>query len=374
APEVPTPHVPAPEIPAAVAALVRAIRPPNGASVPEIRARLDDLTKPRGSLGRLEDAACFLARILGCPPPRLEPRAVVVLAGDHGVTARGVSAYPSEVTTQMCRNIGDGGAAVSVLARRVGARLVIADLGVRAPVDHPAVLDRNVVRGTRDLADGPALTAAEVERAIVAGAALVATEAADARLLAIGEMGIGNTTAAAAVTAALLDLPADAVVGPGTGVDEAGLERKRRALRLALERLRPAAGAEAPGPLDVLREVGGAEIAGLVGVVLEGARRGVPVVLDGFISTAAALVAVRVAPQAASYLVASHRSAEPGHALQLDALWLEPLLDLGLRLGEGSGATLAIPLLDAAADILRDMATFSSAGVTTDAAPAEAST
>lgn len=350
-------------MPAAVSDVLRAIKPPSGASVVEIQARLDDLTKPRGSLGRLEKAACCLARILGCPPPRLEPRSVLVLAGDHGVTARGVSAYPAEVTAQMCRNIGDGGAAVSVLARRVDARLVIADFGVRVPVDHPAVLDRNVVRGTRDLAEGPALSTAEVERALLAGVDLVATETAGSRLIAIGEMGIGNTTAAAAVTAALLDLPPDQVVGRGTGVDDAGLERKRLALEFALARLD-----RQPEPLDVLAEVGGAEIAGLVGVILEGARRQVPVVLDGFISTAAALVAVRLAPEAASYLVASHRSAEPGHALQLDALWLEPLLDLDLRLGEGSGATLAIPLLDAAADILREMATFSSAGVATEGA------
>lgn len=349
-------------VPAAVSEVLRAMKPPSGASVAEIQARLDDLTKPRGSLGRLEKAASFLARILGCPPPRLAPRSVLVLAGDHGVTARGVSAYPTEVTAQMCRNIGDGGAAVSVLARRVDARLVIADFGVRVRVDHPAVLDRNVIRGTRDLAEGPALTAAEVERALLAGVHLVAREAAGSRLIAIGEMGIGNSTAAAAVTAALLDLPPDRVVGRGTGVDDAGLERKRLALELALARLD-----SQTEPLDVLAEVGGAEIAGLVGVILEGARRQVPVVLDGFISTAAALVAVRIAPEAASYLVASHRSGEPGHALQLDALWLEPLLDLDLRLGEGSGATLAIPLLDAAADILREMATFSSAGVATEA-------
>lgn len=353
---------------AAVSTLVRAVRPPDGASVAAIQARLDDLTKPKGSLGRLEEAACFLARILGCPPPPLEPRAVLVLAGDHGVTERGVSAYPPEVTAQMCHNIGAGGAAVSVLARRADAKLVVADLGVRAPVRHPAVLDRNVVRGTRDLAREPALTSDQVERAILAGADLVANEAAGARLLAIGEMGIGNSTAAAAVTAALLDLRPDEVVGRGTGVDEEGLSRKRLALELGLSRLPRGA-----APLDVLAQVGGAEIAGLVGVILEGARRRVPVVLDGFISTAAALAAVRLAPQAASYLVASHRSAEPGHALQLEALWLEPLLDLGLRLGEGSGAVLAIPILDAAADVLRDMATFSSAGVAKEAASEPAS-
>lgn len=340
------------------AALAASVLPPSGAREEDVRRRLDDLTKPPGSLGRLEDLACRLAVILGDPPPPLHPRAILVLAGDHGVVARGVSAYPAAVTAQMCRNIAGGGAAVSVLGRVASAQVIVADFGLGEPAASPGVLDRSVVRGTRDLSLVPALSDAEVERAVLAGADLVRREAADARVVALGEMGIGNTTAAAGIAAALLDLPPARLVGPGTGVDRAGIERKRRALEAALARL-PAG---AP-PLRVLAEVGGAEIAGLVGVVLEAARRGRPVLLDGFITTAAALLAVRLAPAAAPYLIASHRSAEPGHALMLEALGLDPLLDLGLRLGEGSGAALALPLLDAAAAILREMATFETAGV-----------
>lgn len=349
--------------PVSVGELTDAISPPVAASEREVRAHLDDLTKPPGSLGRLEDVACRLACILGDPPPVLEPRAVMVLAGDHGVAAHGVSAYPAEVTVQMCRNIADGGAAVSVFARHARADVVVADLGVRTRVGHRGVVDRNVVRGTADLSTGPALRHEEVERAILAGAGLVRDLASPPKIIATGEMGIGNTTSAAAVTAALLSLPAGRVVGPGTGVDTAGVARKQRLIEVALERL-----PDAPTPLEVLAEVGGVEIAGLVGVVLEAAGRGVPVVLDGFISTAAGLIAVRMAPSAVHYLFASHRSTEPGHALQLEALGAEPLLDLGLRLGEGSGAVLALPLLDAAAAMLREMATFSSAGVSGGAA------
>jgi nicotinate-nucleotide--dimethylbenzimidazole phosphoribosyltransferase len=338
--------------------LAASIRPPNAARAEDVRRHLDDLTKPPGSLGRVEDLACGLARILGDPPPPLFPRTIVVLAGDHGVTARGVSAYPPEVTGQMCRNIADGGAAVSVLAGVVGADVVVADFGVRSPVDHPGVLDRNVARGTADLSVEPALSSDAVERAVMGGAALVGQIAPAARVIAVGEMGIGNSTAASGVTAALLRCPVADVVGPGTGVGRDGLERKCDSLASALSRVPLGA-----SPLRVLAEVGGAELAGLVGVVLATAARGRPVVLDGFISTAAALVAARLAPAVTGYLFASHRSTEPGHALQLEALGLDPILDLGLRLGEGSGAALALPVLDAAGALLREMATFSDAGV-----------
>jgi nicotinate-nucleotide--dimethylbenzimidazole phosphoribosyltransferase len=283
---------------------------------------------------------------------------VLVLAGDHGVTAAGVSAYPAEVTVQMCHNIANGGAAISVLARRADAEVVVADLGVARPVDHPDVLDRNVVRGTANLSRTAAMSPEQVTAAIAHGAALVEERLTACRLIAIGEMGIGNTTPAATLSAALLDVPAARVVGSGTGVHGAELTRKRDVVGRALARL-PAG----VPPLRALAEVGGAEIAGMVGAILAGAAMGRVVVLDGFISTVAGLVAVRLAPASVHYLVASHRSAEPGHALLLDALGLEPLLDLGLRLGEGSGAALAIPLLDAAAALLREMATFSSAGI-----------
>lgn len=355
--------------PASVEALAASVREPNAARAEDVRRHLDDLTKPPGSLGRLEDLACKLARILGDPPPTLVPRSLVVLAGDHGVTMHGVSAYPAEVTGQMCLNIADGGAAVSALARAAGAEVVLADFGVRAPVDHPRVLDRNVVRGTADLSVGPALQPDEVERAVLLGMRLVREAASGARLIGVGEMGIGNSTAAAGVTAMLLGVPVARVVGPGTGVGRDGLARKRAVLEAALERVPRDA-----SPLRVLSEVGGAELAGLVGVVLEAASAGRPVVLDGFISTAAGLLAARLAPAVSGYLFASHRSAEPGHTLQLEALGLDPILDLGLRLGEGSGAALAIPLLDAAAAILREMATFAGAGVSRDTDRGAAST
>jgi len=338
--------------------LAASVDPPSAACPADVRRHLDDLTKPPGSLGRIEDVACRLACIVGDPPPELRPRTVVVLAGDHGVAARGVSAYPAEVTGQMCRNIAAGGAAVSVLAKAVGAEVLVADLGVRAPVDHSAVLDRNVVRGTADASVRAAMDVEAVERAVMEGARLVRDVVPYTRLIAIGEMGIGNSTAASGITAALLGLPVADVVGPGTGVDAAGLDRKRHALHRAMERLDGDV-----APLRVLSEMGGAEIAGLVGVVLQAASLGRPVVLDGFISTAAGLLAVRMAPAVTGYLFASHRSPEPGHTRQLEALELEPLLDLGLRLGEGSGAALALPLLDAAGALLREMQTFSGAGV-----------
>ena len=338
--------------------LISLVRPPRAGTAESVRRHLDELTKPPGSLGRLEDLACRLAVILGDPPPSLEPRTVFVLAGDHGVVSRGVSAYPPEVTVQMCRNIADGGAAVAVLARNARATVVTADLGVASPVEHPSVVDLNVLRGTADLASGPAMTVAQTREAIEAGALLFARHGKDARVVAVGEMGIGNTTPAAALTAWLTRSPSTRVVGRGTGVDDAGLAHKRSAVEQALARI-----SYETSPLEVLAEAGGAEIAGMVGLILAAAGAARPIVLDGFISTAAGLVAARLAPACRDYMFASHRSAEPGHHLLLEALELEPILDLGLRLGEGSGAVLSLPILDGAAAILREMATFSSAGV-----------
>jgi nicotinate-nucleotide--dimethylbenzimidazole phosphoribosyltransferase len=276
---------------------------------------------------------------------------VIVCAADHGFAAEGVSAYPQSVTGKMLLAFASGQAAVCVLARTAGARLVVADLGVRAPVRHPAVLDRRVRAGTANAAHGPAMTVAEAERALAAGIAL-----ADAGRgpVALGEMGIGNTTAASALTAALLGADPAAVCGRGTGIDDAGLERKVATVRCALAVNRP----PAEDPIGTLAAVGGLEIAALAGVVLGCAARRTPVLMDGFITAAAALVAVRLAPRCAGALIASHRSPEPGHAAILDALGLEPLLDLGLRLGEGSGAALALPLVEGALAILADMATL----------------
>lgn len=337
------------------------IAEPVGAAGAEARQRLDRLTKPPGSLGRLEELAWRLCAIADRCPPRLDRAAIFTLAGDHGVVAAGVSAYPQIVTAQMVENIARGGAAVNALARWAGAEVVVADLGVAAPMaPHPAIVSARIGPGTRDMTTGPAMAPEGARAAIGVGIALVEAERARGLdLAATGEMGIGNTTAASAIVAALTGAEVDEVVGPGTGVDAAGRVRKVDAIRRALDLNRP----NPADALDVLAKVGGFEIAGLVGVVLAAASHRVPLVVDGFIAGAAALVAVRLAPAARAYLIASHRSAEPGHRHVLDALGLEPYLDLGMRLGEGTGAALCIGLARAAVAILTEMATFKSAGV-----------
>ena len=330
------------------------------AAAAQAQRRLDALTKPPGSLGRLEEIAVRLAAISG-RPPRVAAPVIFTLAGDHGVVAEGVSAYPQSVTAQMVENFLRGGAAVNVLARQAGARVVVADFGVATPLGMPeGLVVRRIGAGTANMARGPAMTRAQAVAAIEAGAALaVEAIAGGADLLGTGEMGIGNTTAASAITAALTGAPADAVTGYGTGLDESGRARKVAVVRRALEvnALDPADG------LDVLAKVGGFEIAGLVGVILAGAAHRIPVVLDGFIAGAAALVADALAPAARDSLFASHRSAEPGHALALRHLGLEPYLALDMRLGEGTGAALFVMLARAAAAIHAEMATFKSAGV-----------
>lgn len=339
--------------------LLEAVSPPDAARPADVRRHLDALTKPPGSLGRLEDAAVRLATIHGDPPPPLSRRTMFLLAGDHGVARRGVSAYPPEVTAAMCRNFARGGAAINAVAGSVGARVMVADFGVDADLDGVGgVLGRKVRRGTSDLSEGPAMSVEEAARAVLAGAELLADRAHELDVAVLGEMGIGNTTSASALTAALTGAPVPGVVGPGTGLEAAGVAVKRQLAGRAVRRI---AGEE--DPLVLLAELGGFEIAGLVGVVLGAAGTRVPVVSDGFIATVAALVAVRLNPAAVGYLFAGHRSPEPGHTVLLDALGLEPLLDLELRLGEGTGAVLALPILDAAGALLRDMATFDEAGV-----------
>ena len=347
------------------------IGPPDAGAEVEARRRLDQLTKPPGSLGRLEELAVRLAAITGtCPPPLRDP-VIFTLAGDHGVVAQGVSAYPQIVTAQMVENFLRGGAAVNVLARHAAARIVVADLGVASPLPrHAALRDLKVAPGTADMTVGPAMTRAQAIQAIEAGIGLVEAERArGADLVGTGEMGIGNTTAASALVAALTGATAESVTGPGTGVDAAGRRRKVEAIHRALTR-------NAPDPadaLDTLAKVGGFEIAGLVGVILAGAAYRLPVVLDGFIAGAAALVAARLEPTARTALIAAHRSAEPGHTRVLEALGLEPYLELGMRLGEGTGAALCIDLARAAVSVLTEMATFKSAGVTDRVDPAGAS-
>jgi nicotinate-nucleotide--dimethylbenzimidazole phosphoribosyltransferase len=322
----------------------------------DARSAYDAKTKPRGSLGRLEKLGVQLAGIRGFVPSALDA-AIVVAAADHGVAAEGVSAYPSEVTAQMVLNFAAGGAAINVLARQAGAQLVVVDAGVAKPVEAEGVRPLRLGAGTASFTSGRAMTEEQAQRGLDAGAELVASLGA-VDVVGLGEMGIGNTTSAGAVTAALLDVDPERVCGRGTGVDDEGLARKIDAVRRGL------AANPSREPLAVLAGVGGFELAVLAGVVLGCARERIAVLLDGFITTAAALVAVRLEPAAADVLIASHRSPEPGHTLLLDALGQEPLLDLSLRLGEGTGAALALPLLRSAVAILGEMATFADAGVT----------
>ncbi|HET8578456.1 MAG TPA: nicotinate-nucleotide--dimethylbenzimidazole phosphoribosyltransferase [Methylomirabilota bacterium] len=341
--------------------LLERIAAPGPAAGLEAQRWLDQLTKPPGSLGRLEELARRLAEISGKCPPSVRHPVVFTLAGDHGVVAAGVSAYPQIVTAQMVENFLRGGAAVNVLARHVGARVVVADFGVASPLaDHPLLKMRRIAPGTADMTRGPAMSREQALAAIEAGIALVEAERAlGLDVVATGEMGIGNTTAASAMTAALTGAPAEDVVGPGTGVDAEGRKRKIAAVARGLELNQP----DPADGLDVLAKLGGFEIAGLVGVILAGAAARIPVILDGFPAGAAAVAAARIKPEARDYLIASHRSSEPGHAHVLAALGLEPYLDLAMRLGEGTGAALCIGLAQAAVRLLTEMATFKSAGV-----------
>jgi nicotinate-nucleotide--dimethylbenzimidazole phosphoribosyltransferase len=326
---------------------------------------LDAKTKPPRSLGRLEELACRLAAIRGHVPEGPLRPAIVVAAADHGVAARGVSAYPKEVTAQMLANFARGGAAICVLAREAGAGLVVVDAGVIggvAVVDGVRMEVVDGVRCTDDLTIGPAMARSTAIGMIERGIALAEELAADGvQILGLGEMGIANTTSASALTAAMLPAEPSRVCGPGTGIDDAGLARKVDAVRrgLAANGL-PRRDAD---PVDVLSAVGGLEIAFLVGVTLGAAARRIPVLLDGFVSSVAGLVAIGFRQAATASLIAATRSPEPGHALVLENLGLEPLLDLGLRLGEGTGAALALPLVRSAIAIVTDMATFGAAGV-----------
>lgn len=330
-------------------------------SMAAARARQDSLTKPAGSLGRLEALSVQLAGIMGRPRPRVERKAVIVMAADHGVAQRGVSAYPPEVTPQMVMNFLAGGAAINVLCRQAAARVTVVDVGVGADLpDLPGLVRRKIAYGTANMMEGPAMTADQAAAAIQVGLDVVAAECeVGLDLVATGDMGIGNTTASAAIIAVLSGLPVEQVTGRGTGVDDDGLKRKVAAIEQALAVNRP----DPADAFDVLQKVGGLEIAGLAGVIIGAAMHRVPVVIDGFISGAAAVIAAGMVPEVKPYLIASHLSVEKGHAAMLALLGLEPLLDLDLQLGEGTGAALAFHIVDAAARILDEMATFAEAGV-----------
>ncbi len=338
-----------------------AVEPIDAAAGEQARERLDHKTKPRRSLGRLEDLAIRLAAIYRTADPPLPAKVVVVMAADHGVAEEGVSAYPQEVTAQMVQNFAAGGAAINVLARQQGARVVVANLGTCRPVRVPALDACRLGPGTANFTRGPAMSRETAVRALEIGIGLAHELAADGfGLFGVGDMGIGNTTSASAITAVLGGDDPARVTGRGTGIDEKRLRHKVAIIERALRVNRP----DPTDALDVLAKVGGFEIAGLAGVILGAAALRVPVILDGFITGAAALAAVRLCDNARHYLIASHRSVEPGHAAVLGELRLEALFDLQMRLGEGTGAALAMGLAEAALRVLREMATFENAGVT----------
>jgi len=341
---------------------IAAVGPLDAAAVAAARERQEALTKPSGSLGRLEDVSVQLAGIASqCPPPLPEPAVVAVFAADHGVHAQGVSPWPQEVTAQMVANFLASGAAVNAIATQAGAAVCVVDVGVAADLPTAqGLLSRKVRPGTADMTEGPAMTLEEARLAVETGIKVAADLVDEGnRCLITGDMGIANTTASAALIAVFTGSTPALVTGRGTGIDDSTWARKVEVVRRALDLHR----CDPASPLETLAAVGGLEHAALAGFILGGAARRVPVLLDGVIACAAAVAARAFAPQVTDYLIAGHLSTEPGALRALDALGLQPLLDLGMRLGEGSGAVLALPVVAAAARVLRDMATFDSAGV-----------
>lgn len=335
---------------------------PDHESSSSARAHQGRLTKPAGSLGRLEELSIQIAAIQGTGKPNVTRKAVVVMAGDHGVTGEGVSAYPADVTPQMVFNFLNGGAAINVLARQAGARVSVVDMGVS--VDFPpgcGVIDAKVDHGTGNIARGPAMTRQQAEQCIERGIEVAYREFdRGLDLIATGDMGIGNTTPSSAIAAIITGYPVEKVTGRGTGLNETGLAAKIAVIKQAIQVNRP----ERNNPLDILAKVGGFEIGGLAGLIIGSASCRLPVVIDGFISTAAALLAYEIEPGIKPYLIAAHRSVESGHHVMLEKIGIEPLMDLNMRLGEGTGAVLAFHIIEASVRILNEMSTFEDAGVT----------
>ena len=337
------------------------IRPLDRTLETKVRAHIDDLTKPQGSLGRLEELALQVCLIQGTHQPKLGKKRICCLAGDHGVASEGVSAFPQEVTPQMVHNMLAGGAAINVLTRHAGAELVVADLGVAAPPGNlPGLLSRRIRGGTDNIATGPAMTREEAVSALTAGIELAGAAAAEGvTLLGTGDMGIANTTPATALLAAYLGCPVEAITGRGTGIDDQRLAHKIEVIKRALAVNRD----QLADPLGTLAALGGFEIAGIAGLCLGGAAHRLPVVVDGFISTAGAVAACALCPAVREYLIFSHLSQERGHRVIMEKLGARPVLDLDMRLGEGTGAALAMSIIEAALKIYNQMATFSGAGV-----------
>jgi nicotinate-nucleotide--dimethylbenzimidazole phosphoribosyltransferase len=340
---------------------IEMIKPMDEGAMAGARSRQDMLTKPRGSLGVLEELSVKIAGIRRSPLPSLENKAIVVMAADHGVVAEGVSAYPQEVTRQMVANFLNGNAAINVLARHTGVRLVIVDMGVIGGFEpHPSLLCKMIDFGTKDMTKGPAMSRQQALDTLEAGISVVGAQLElGLDIMGTGDMGIGNTTAASAIGAAITGLPAAELTGAGTGISEEQLAHKIEMVNRALEVNQPSP----DDAIDILAKVGGFEIGGLTGAILAAAANHVPVVIDGFISGAAALIAVKLAPRVKDYLIASHLSAERGHRAMLDYMGLTPLLKLKMRLGEGTGAALGISLAEASVKILKEMLTFDEAGV-----------
>jgi nicotinate-nucleotide--dimethylbenzimidazole phosphoribosyltransferase len=340
---------------------INTIHPLNKEAMTAAQERQAQLTKPAGSLGRLETLSIQIAGITGRLDPPLTERVIIVAAGDHGVTAEGVSAYPSEVTPQMVLNFLNGGAAINVLARQVGARVVVLDVGVAADLpDHPDLIKAKVAPGTDNFVQGPAMTRDQAMQAIEAGIAAVAREYEQGlHLVGTGDMGIGNTTPSSAICAVLTGADVAEVTGRGTGIDDAAWQNKVEVIRRGLDKNQP----DPNDPLDVLAKVGGFEIGAIAGVIVGAAARHIPVLVDGFISTAGALIAATLAPLSRDYMIAAHRSVEPGHRIMQNHLDLQPIFHLDLRLGEGTGSALAMPVVATATATLNEMATFAEARV-----------
>lgn len=329
------------------------------------RQRLDTLTKPKGSLGRLEEFAQRIIAIKGNKPPlTLEKKVIFTFAGDHGVVEENISLYTKEVTEQMVYNFLKGGAGINVLARHVDADVIVIDIGVDCDFQKtPGLLIKKVVRGTRNMRKGPAMTKNEAERCIDTGIDVAIEYAKKGyTIFGTGDMGIGNTTASSAVTAVMTGRPVAQVTGRGTGISEQALKHKVKVIEEAIAINAP----DPKNPVDVLSKVGGAEIGGIAGLIIGAASRKIPIVIDGFISTAGAMIAYSIEPKVKDYMFAAHKSVEVGHKALLDSVGIEPIMDLGLRLGEGTGAALAMYLIEAGLKIYTDMATFEEAGVSNE--------
>ena len=340
---------------------IEMIRPLDEEAMGKVRLRQHQLTKPRGSLGRLEELSVRIAGITGKVMPNIEQKAIVTMAGDHGVIVEGVTAYPQEVTAQMVYNFLRGGAAINVFARHIDARVVVVDMGVAANLElHPLLVSRKIAFGTRNMAKEPAMSREQALQAIVSGIEVVNDEIAKGLdIVGVGDMGIGNTTPSSAICAAITGESVAKVTGKGVGISDEQLASKVTVIETALALNKP----DPDDAIDVLSKVGGFEIGGITGVILGAAAQRIPAVIDGFIAGAAALIATGLCPRAKDYLIAAHASAEAGHRVILDYLGSKPILDLEMRLGEGTGAALAISIIEAAVKALAEMATFTDAGI-----------